>query len=404
MPEANGCIMMAEVSVFQSLRQPKLTGQILYRCHENESKDWTFHFYMGQLIYVHGGPHTMRRWLRHVSACCPQLLNLNAEIAVAFQSLDLPTCAIHWQYQVFGHWISRGKVTREQVRQVIVGLVQEVLFDLLQADAEEVRFQASSSLPARLVSLNIENYATKADREWQTWQAAHLRQISPNLAPVIRQPEALQQAAGNVYRVLSKLLDGQRTLRDLSLGMKRDLLSVTRSLMPYVELQYLELQAVADIAEPSQGRMRRPPGEANLTPNPTQPSLQQPLIACIDDSPIICQGMERIVTRANYRFVGISDPLRAIAQLLAQKPDLVFLDLVMPNANGYEICGQLRKLTLFKDTPIVILTGQDGILDRVRAKFVGATDFITKPVTAITVLETITRHLVTTPSPPDSSS
>lgn len=96
---------------------------------------------------------------------------------------------------------------------------------------------------------------------------------------------------------------------------------------------------------------------------------------------------------ANYQFVGINDPLRAIAILLARKPDLIFLDLVMPNANGYEICGQLRRMTFFKDTPIVILTGNDGIVDRVRAKMVGSTDFISKPVDPEIVIGTIRKHL-----------
>lgn len=103
--------------------------------------------------------------------------------------------------------------------------------------------------------------------------------------------------------------------------------------------------------------------------------------------------MEKIITHAGYNFVGINDPLRAIAILLAKKPDLIFLDLIMPNANGYEICSQLRKLTFFKQTPIVILTGNDGLVDRVRAKMVGSSDFISKPVDTPLVLETIRKHL-----------
>ncbi|NCQ42456.1 MAG: response regulator, partial [Cyanobacteria bacterium] len=81
-----------------------------------------------------------------------------------------------------------------------------------------------------------------------------------------------------------------------------------------------------------------------------------------------------------------------------KKPDLIFLDLIMPNANGYEICSQLRKLTFFKHTPIVILTGNDGLVDRVRAKMVGSTDFISKPVDTALVLDTIRKHLKLTVS------
>jgi chemotaxis family two-component system response regulator PixG len=79
--------------------------------------------------------------------------------------------------------------------------------------------------------------------------------------------------------------------------------------------------------------------------------------------------------------------------LLSRKPDLIFLDLVMPNTNGYEICSQLRKVSAFRITPIIILTGNDGIIDRVRAKIVGASDFLSKPVDAETVLAVTSKHL-----------
>jgi chemotaxis family two-component system response regulator PixG len=103
--------------------------------------------------------------------------------------------------------------------------------------------------------------------------------------------------------------------------------------------------------------------------------------------------MEALLVAAGYQFVGVNDALRAFSILLTRKPDLVFLDLVMPNTNGYEICSKLRKLPSFQNTPIVILTGNDGIVDRVRAKLVGASDFLSKPVDAETVLGVIRKHL-----------
>jgi two-component system, chemotaxis family, response regulator PixG len=401
--EAKIFMMTAEATLFQSLRQPKFTGQVIYQQAAERGSPWVFDFYMGRVLYGHGGTHSMRRWLRHLAVACPQLFpNINVELANALQSPDCPTFSIHWQYQILTYWINQRRITREQVRQIIVGLTQEILFDILQANAFMAYTQVSSSLPVQLVPLNIEDCIAESERELRMWSASGLQGTSPNLAPVICQAEALQSAAGNVYRVLSKLLDGQRTLRDLAFKMKRDLLSVTRSLIPYVEKGYLALNTVADLPEPnvSTALAGRVSG-GTLSASP--PVSARPLIACIDDSPIICQGMERVITDAQYRFIGISDPLRSIAQLLAQKPDLIFLVLVMPNANGYEICGQLRKLSLFKETPIVILTGQDGILDRVRAKLVGATDFISKPVTGAVVLETIARHLsleISSPDPP----
>jgi len=167
--------------------------------------------------------------------------------------------------------------------------------------------------------------------------------------------------------------------------MKRDVLSVTTSLLPYLQLGLVELIKIPDLPPP----IAPPPTGIVAQPNVPTGAL----IACVDDSPLMCQTLEKILVSANYQFVGINDPLRAIAILLARKPALIFLDLVMPNANGYEICGQLRKLSLFRQTPIVILTGNDGIVDRVRAKMVGSTDFLSKPVNPDTVLTTIRKYL-----------
>ena len=66
----------------------------------------------------------------------------------------------------------------------------------------------------------------------------------------------------------------------------------------------------------------------------------------------------------------------------------------MPNTNGYEVCEKLRRIPLFRNTPIVILTGNDGVVDRVRTKMVGATDFLSKAkVDGEAVLAVLNKHL-----------
>jgi two-component system, chemotaxis family, response regulator PixG len=89
----------------------------------------------------------------------------------------------------------------------------------------------------------------------------------------------------------------------------------------------------------------------------------------------------------------ILNPLQGISILLDRKPDLLFLDLIMPNTNGYELCTFLRKTSAFQDTPIVILTGNDGVVDRVRAKLTGASEFLSKPPESARVLQVIEKYL-----------
>ena len=114
---------------------------------------------------------------------------------------------------------------------------------------------------------------------------------------------------------------------------------------------------------------------------------------CIDDSPFVCDRLEQIFREVGYQFISVMDSMKAIPVAISKKPQLIFLDLVMPNANGYEICSRLRKVATFRDIPIVILTGNDGVIDRVRAKVVGATDFLTKPVQSELVIEVAQKYL-----------
>ena len=87
------------------------------------------------------------------------------------------------------------------------------------------------------------------------------------------------------------------------------------------------------------------------------------LIACIDDSISACKSLELFLTQQGYRSYGVQDPLKIMTTLIKHKPDLIFLDLLMPMANGYEICQQIRRTPSLQDVPVVILTEKDGLFD-----------------------------------------
>jgi chemotaxis family two-component system response regulator PixG len=120
---------------------------------------------------------------------------------------------------------------------------------------------------------------------------------------------------------------------------------------------------------------------------------KKPLIACIDDSPLVSEVLARILQPAGYDTIAIQDPMQGVAILSEKKPDFIFLDLVMPQTNGYNLCNFLRQSNLFRETPIVILTSQDGIIDRTRAKLNGASDFLSKPPEAEKVLQMVEKYL-----------
>jgi two-component system, chemotaxis family, response regulator PixG len=373
-----------QLEFFESLKEAKFSGQLAIADAQDTS--WIFYLYLGRIVYATGGFHPVRRWRRHLVAYCPQILGHFDEIQAELAKIPEEACRISWEYKLLSVWIDRQKVTREQAARVIYATVVEVLFDVTQAVEVFCETVKDNLISTRLVLIEAEQVISEATKLWQAWQAAKVADRSPDLAPVIRQPEALKKRTSpQVFQNLSQLLDGQQTLRDLSIRMRRDVVTVTRSLLPYIQLGLVQLVKINDIPTPVSTPIVERLSKTIAT--------HRTLIACIDDSPAICQTMEQIVTSCGYQFVSEMDGLRAIAVLLSRKPDLIFLDLIMPNTNGYEICTQLRKLSFFKNTPIVIVTGNDGIIDRVRAKMAGSTDFISKPINSEILIGTVEKYL-----------
>ncbi len=369
---------------FESLKESKFSGQLVIS--DSQETTWVFYLYLGRLIYANGGVHPIRRWRRYLVAYCPQRLAQVQELQKLLANLAEEDSRMPWEYQLLCRWLDQEKITAEQASKIIKATIIEILFDITQAVQVSCKTIKDNLLSTRLDLIDPEQAIAEAHKLYAAWQQAKVADHSPNMAPVIRQPEMLRQKTSTqVYQNLTQLLDGQQTLRDLGIRLKRDLVTVTRSLLPYIQLGLVQLIKVGDISLPLSSVITQ---KLNKTIVP-----RRKIIACIDDSPVICQTMNTIMTEAGYQFISEMNGLRAIAMLLSRKPDLIFLDLVMPNTNGYEICSQLRKLSYFRTTPIIILTGNDGIVDRVRAKVVGSTDFLAKPIQPKKVLATIDKYL-----------
>jgi two-component system, chemotaxis family, response regulator PixG len=89
----------------------------------------------------------------------------------------------------------------------------------------------------------------------------------------------------------------------------------------------------------------------------------------------------------------VEEPIQGIATLAKYKPDLILLDLVMPDTDGYNVCNFLRNSSTFSKTPIIMLTSWDNPINRVRAKLVGVNDFLAKPFEAEQLLQLIKKNL-----------
>jgi chemotaxis family two-component system response regulator PixG len=395
--------------------QNKFTGRLDIKVPGGEQ--WSLYLHLGRLAWAAGGRHPVRRWHRHL---CRFWGGVNPSLLLGRHD-EQPEC---WEYHALGLIALRNTPRLEQLGAIVEEIVNEVLFDLLRAiaiasighdtarlnplflieadaddeDTPELAFEiipiqgvrpSKSGMLPHLLLLPVETAIQRARTEWQHWVTAGLTHCSPDLAPVLMDPLALQEkTASNVYQNIVTAIDGKHTLRDLAALTQRELLTVTRSLLPYLRQHFVKFVQVSDFPRPGikeKKTMAQPPKKR-------YGSSSQPLIAAIDDNPQILASLEEILGSTGCRFLGIPEPVQALPTLIQYKPDLIFLDLAMPIANGYEICAQIRRVTQFQDVPVVILTGNDGLLDRMRAKVVGATDFLSKPIKIQKVLSILRKY------------
>jgi chemotaxis family two-component system response regulator PixG len=345
---------------------------------------WSLLFCLGRLVWAVGGQHPNRRFRRIWHQTCPQVA-LSDFTQLEAESSQLP------RYQILRAAARQNKISQQQIKSLVERNCQEVLFDILQQEASQAVIYTPSpegglDKVATLMSGLIlpRQVLPASEKMQQAWQSSGLSHISPDSAPVIVEPEKLQQAtAPTTYEVLVKAIDGQRSFRDLAVATQKELWRLGKSLLPFIQKGIIKVTEVADL----------PSATTPLKPKASQKAKPKPLIACIDDTPDILKQMEQIVTKAGGRFMGIQDSVQALPSLLEHKPDLIFLDLVMPVANGYEVCSQIRRVEALKNIPVVILTGRDGMVDRVRARMVGANDFMSKPVELKKVISSMKANL-----------
>ncbi|NJL20382.1 MAG: response regulator [Leptolyngbyaceae cyanobacterium SM1_3_5] len=389
---------MKSSQLLRTLEAVRFSGQLLQA--SPGGLQWVFYLSQGQICYATGGGHAVRRWRRNVALYCPQMAAHRMLWYFDLGSLAAESFGMGWEYALLNLWRSKQKITDEQAAKLIHSIAVEILFDIAQTATVTEQIQPESQLPAlaaflgdaEAVSVNISDAIEAAQLRWQSWQTIKLDRHSPHSAPMIRQAEPMKNHLPKLYQNLSSRLNGQHTLYELATQMKRDVVEVGASLLPCVQLGWVELVRVNDFPVPV---LRQDVRQEVLKPPSISTLKKAAKIACVDDSALVRNMLQELLSSAGYEFTGISDPLRSIGILIAQKPDLIFLDLVMPNANGYEICQQLRKLSQFRQTPIVILTGNDGYANRLRSNFAGASDFLTKPLDAEAVLNVINKYLKT---------
>ncbi len=309
--------------------------------------------------------------------------------------------------------VLEGLLDQSQLDRISLDLTKEAFESLLWLRNEQMTWQ-----PDRLISiaigfkplpgLNIANTIDYYQQRLKIWQKFTTIIRSPHQRPYLTNAKFLETPvpggtlSSKALNQIAQLMKG-RSIRDLALFLKQDELKVVQLITPYLRHDAICLRdpgAPFDrlplIPEPDLPPVnsveQQPEIEQNVNVAPVNPDLYQ--IACIDDSPLILDEIERFLgDKGKYQLTKLEDPIKAAKTIFRLKPDLILMDITMPNINGYKLCSLFRSSTALAETPIIMVTGNKGLVDRVRANLVGATDYLTKPFTKQDLLAVVEKYL-----------
>lgn len=337
-------------------------------------KSWLVFFFNGQIIYAGTTDGHLNRLKDYIH---------RYELDEALNTLDVPAISTFNSPEYGYLWalLEKHTLTPQQGRTILSSMVHETLLDLLSLHQGTFVFKLAAGLSPQLTMFDIDSLVAKLTTQIQVWKQFYPHIQSPHQCPTLTETGVLAfgQDAAKIARIHS-WMDGQTSIQQMARYLNRSIVTVAKGIYPYVRQGFIhlpELQShlVVDDA----------PEEWHAT--------RVPRIVCVDDGVTIRKSVEQILDEHGYEATSIGNPLRALSLLFQLHPDLILCDIVMPELEGYQLCAMLRQSTRFRQTPIVMLTGKDGFIDRVKARMAGATDYLTKPVKPQELLTLVEKYV-----------
>ncbi|MEN9230571.1 MAG: response regulator [Thermostichus sp. DG02_5_bins_236] len=401
--------------------KPGFTGIVRYQADSIATEDlssWSLFFSQGQFVFASHSLDPLERLDRHLRRLSHQISSLTRErcLRIRQQAESLliqdsgPMAA---DFQVLGWMAEEQLLSAEAIRKLSAWMSEEVLQNLLLSPSPDLKKQMIrlGTLPT-LAQWEVGSLLSHLQKRLEAWHALGPQITSPYQRPYFTSRAQAERLPPEHQEQLSQLLRGF-SFRQLSALLDQDDLLIARRLHPLINAGIILLRdpqppfdqlpktyaaraaMVPTLSEapttPLQATAKLADGLQDL--HPTTRATQTWTVACIDDSQAMLSEIYRLLEGQNLAIHTISDSLKALMKLTSLKPDLILLDVGMPNVDGYQLCGLIRKSSVLKEVPVVMVTGHKGLIDRVKARMAGATDYLTKPFQQEELLQIVFRYL-----------
>ncbi len=393
------------INILGRIAQAKATGCLVVSYN---SVTWRIYVHSGELIYANHSLDSFERLERHLRRLSYEVPCLTGgvrnQVRLNFENEGKAINDFPPEYQAISWLVEEKYLQDHEAAKLIKSLNKEGLEPFLLLTNGNYQFIKKTELYPQLLRLDFKKLLIECQQNIESWQA---------LAPVIKSPEqrpyffSKNQSEGKLppeqMEKFSKLLRGF-SFRQLAVLTNQDEIKIAQYIYKYI------LDGNVVIRDPQAPFDKLP----QLTPKPDlKPKITQNTseknnftnlptsshepktykLVCVDDSPTILKEISRFLDNQDLAIQAINDSKKALLEIIRFKPDIILLDVSMPGIDGYRLCQLIRNHHLFNTIPIIMVTGNRGLIDRAKARVAGASDYLTKPFTQSDLLKIVFRYL-----------
>jgi twitching motility two-component system response regulator PilG len=351
------------VEALKDIIQQELSGRLTIKDALDSSIAWEAYFGNGKL---HFATSTLgqRERLIYLTRCHHPEFNLS-EFAIG-QS----------DYQFICHQWQSGKLSLQQTRQLAFTCTQEAFIHMLAIGNAEMEFNLDAHLDLLILSASVQQIVTPVKQIIWQWQ-----KIRPHIASPLSR--VYLSNIDSLYQLLWQQLQSTKAIESYQSALTQNLCLYSTANQLNIDVQQLSQILLPLIHNRS----------AQISSYGGKQDEDRPLIACIDDSRTVQSSVKMTLESQGYEVLGLLKPAQAMIKLTRCHPTLILMDISMPDINGYELCQILRKSPSLKHVPILMLSSRDGLFDRLKAKMVGANDYMTKPFTPTDLVNLVNKYV-----------
>ena len=432
-------MMRAEVSIDSVDKEQKESARDLLKSLEL-SRDgcvyvvrdrirWSFYIERGKLVYASHSLDSFERLERHLRSLSREVPALNDKLRSQLRLIFDDPSPDNAKYKVTSEilcveymailWlVNDNYLSKVMASKLITRLIQEVVEAFLGLpDGKLGGIYYEHFLKETYCSLSIERVLEVVTQRLQAWYKLGPTISSPYQCPyLVSQTTAEKRMSTETVKRLGRILRGFNFCQ-LGALLGKDPLAIAKQLSPLISdgsillrvplapfnmlprTYYLapeeERENIEKLAETFDTEESANNDDiSSISRIVLNQSVKTWKIVCIDDSESMLSIISSYLGNEDFQVTLIQDSMKALIKISSIHPDLILLDIGMPNVDGYQLCSLIRKSSSLRDIPIVMVTGNKGIINRARASIAGATDYLTKPFIQADLLKMVMRHLM----------